>query len=113
MACLATVVKMCVLLLAYLEFLEGDHELSEISLGLIAIVLPLLAAGMLSWAASMDLEALVHTYEETLDFLDRQLLLLEQVKSRSEFDKLVVETEARLLGETLSWYYRRSFTGVT
>lgn len=82
------------------------------TLGTLAIVSPVLAVGALSWAAALDSEARVETFGETLDFLRRQRPLLEQAASSAEFDRLVVETETALLGETANWYSRRSNTGV-
>lgn len=41
-----------------------------------------------------------------------QIPLLKEASSEREFDKLMLETESRLLGETVNWFSRRSFTGV-
>ena len=82
-------------------------------LGLLAIVLPVVAVGGLSWSAALDCEARVETFGETLRFLKRQRPLLEQAASVGEFDGLLLETETTLLGETANWFSRRSNTGVT
>lgn len=82
-------------------------------LGLLAIVLPVIAVGGLSWAAALDCEARVETFEESLSFLKRTKRLLENATSRNEFESLLLETETVLLGETSNWYSRRANTGVT
>jgi hypothetical protein len=82
-------------------------------IGGLAISLPVLAVGGLSWAAAVDSEARVQTFEEGLQFLRRQRPYLEQAESGSEFDQLLLETETALLGEISSWYSRRSSKGVT
>ena len=79
----------------------------------LAIILPVAAVGFLSWAAASDLEARVQTFTEMQAFLDKQRKKLEAAASEAEFNRLVRETEPRLLGETLNWYWRRSFTGVS
>lgn len=70
------------------------------------------AVGGLSWAAVLDSEARVETFGETLDFLKRQRPFLEQATSAAEFDRLLLETETILLGETTNWFSRRSNTGL-
>lgn len=67
----------------------------------------------LSLAASFDLEARSQTYQETLDYLKRTQPLFSTVHSERALTHLVLQTEARLLGETANWYSRRSFTSVT
>jgi hypothetical protein len=81
--------------------------------GTLAIILPVLAVGMLSWSAAMDANARRQTYSEMTKYLKEHRLLLEQAKSGGEFDKLMLESESRLLGETANWLSRRSFTGVS
>jgi len=82
-------------------------------LGLAAILLPAIAVGVLSLAASFDLEARVNTYEEILDYLRPTTRnLIANAGSETEFTRLALETEARLLGETANWASRRSFTSV-
>lgn len=81
-------------------------------LGCIAIIFPVLAVAALSLAAAFDLEAKSHTSEEMVAFLEGQARLLENATTSREFAKLLIETESRLLGETVNWYARRSFVGV-
>lgn len=82
-------------------------------LGTLAIVLPVLAVGGLSWSAALDCEARVETFTETLRFLERQAPFFEQATTVTEFDRLLLETESVLLGETANWFSRRSNTSVT
>jgi hypothetical protein len=82
-------------------------------LGAAAIVFPVLAVGALSLAAVMDCYARYHTYSDMLPFLDEQEKLLRAVRTAHEFEKVVLETELRLLGETVGWYQRRFFTQVS
>jgi hypothetical protein len=107
LAMVATSVK---ILLLWNHF---GSDLGLAILGSLAVTLPVLAVGGLSWAAAVDCEARVETFGETLQFLRRQRPLLEQAASGSEFDQLVVETETVLLGEITSWYSRRSNKGVS
>lgn len=81
--------------------------------GALAILMPVLAVSMLSLAASFDLEARVHTYQDTLSYLETTKPLFEGVRSERELTRLVLETEMQLLGETANWASRRSFTSVT
>ncbi len=87
-------------------------ELTTRFLGLLAVVLPVLAVGALSWAAAQDYHARVTTFGEMVDFLEQQRDRIQRVSSARQLQRLVVETESRLLGETAEWYNRRSFTGV-
>ncbi|MES2659302.1 MAG: hypothetical protein V4689_11850 [Verrucomicrobiota bacterium] len=80
--------------------------------GAFAIVLPVLAVGGLSLAAAFDLEARHNTSEEMLADLEILENALTVASSEREFTRLLLETEARLLGETANWFSRRSFTGV-
>lgn len=81
-------------------------------LGFFAIVMPVVAIGALSYVAAMDSAARSLTYEETLQFLKQQRPRLIEAESFREFASLLLETESRLLGETASWYHRRSVTAV-
>jgi hypothetical protein len=83
------------------------------ALGALAIVLPVLAVGALSWATSKDLQARTDTYRDMLRYLGRQRSRLESATSRSEFQLLVEETETRLLREVIDWYSRCRFRVVT
>ena len=79
----------------------------------LAIFLPVLAVGFLSWVAANDLEARAQTFAEMHAFLEKQLGRLIAASSEHEFRRLVRETESRLLGENLNWFWRRSFASVT
>lgn len=81
-------------------------------LGPLAILLPVLAVASLSLAAAFDLEARQHTFADMLVFLQSQLKQLNDASNGRELGQLVMETESRLLGETLNWYSRRTFTGI-
>ena len=81
-------------------------------LGFLAVVLPVSAVAVLSLAAANDLQARQHTFGEMLDFLQIQQNRLRLAASRRDFTRIVMETESRLLGETVNWFSRRSFTGV-
>jgi hypothetical protein len=94
------------------KLVSHAHDLAAI-LGICAITLPVLAVSALSLAASFDLEARVHTFEETHEYLDRVRPLLDAAPTRQEFRRLVFDTEMQLLGETVNWASRRSFTSVT
>jgi hypothetical protein len=107
----ATLVKLLVILGA---ISVEDHAAEQLTalMGGCAIVLPLVAVGALTLAAAFDLEARQHTSEEMLDFLRHQRELLVTASSPREYGRLLIETESRLLGETVTWYARRSFVGV-
>jgi hypothetical protein len=96
------------LLLSSPGWLENWAALWPAVLGSLAIVLPVMAVGGLSWAAALDCEARVETFRETLNFLYRQRPLIEQATSAAEFERLLSETETTLLGETANWFSRRS-----
>lgn len=81
-------------------------------LGISAVLLPVLAVGALSLAASFDLEARAHTYKEMLEYLQSVRLMFGAAKSERAFTHLMLQAESRLLGETANWASRRSFTGV-
>jgi hypothetical protein len=78
----------------------------------LAIILPVLAVGILSWGAAKDYEARSQTYRQMHEFLQAQERRFQQATSAREFERLVDGTEMRLLGETADWYSRRSFAGV-
>lgn len=111
LAIVATVTKLS-LLFQHTWLHDEWYEIGKGLLGLLAIVLPVVAVGCLSWAAAMDYEARVETFGETLSFLRRQKPLLKQADSAGEFDFLLMETETVLLGEIANWFSRRSTTGV-
>lgn len=80
--------------------------------GALAVILPVLAVGALSLAGASDLEARTYTFEDMHEFLKAQKDHLEAASSEREFDRLMIETETRLLGETATWFSRRSFTNI-
>lgn len=89
---------------------HGGNE--SLLLGPLAILLPVLAVAALSLSAAFDLEARKHTFSDMLVFLNRQRHLLIHASSEREFRHLLLLTESRLLGETVNWFSRRSFTGI-
>ena len=89
----------------------GHHDLSLAALA--AILCPVIAVAAMSLAASFDLDALVHTYSESLKYLDRKQKQLSKATSEREFVAGALELESQLLGETANWYSRRAFTGVS
>jgi hypothetical protein len=91
---------------------EPTHDQFMHLLGGLAIILPVVAVAGLSLAAALDLEARKHTYGEMLEFLERQVHLLNHCTSQREFASLVMETESRLVAETAVWFSRRAFIGV-
>ena len=111
LAIVATLTKL-VCLFQVPDVIESSKETWLVTLGTLAIVLPVLAVGGLSWAAALDCEARVETFGEALSFLKRQRAFLEQATSATEFNRLLLETETTLLGETANWFSRRSNTGV-
>jgi hypothetical protein len=103
---------------ASIELLQSWHRLPPAAAtlehwcGPLAIVLPVLAVGAVSLAAAFDLEARAQTFDDMLSFLRRQMQFIENATSEREFAELVLETESRLLGETVNWLSRRSFAEV-
>jgi hypothetical protein len=101
-----------------IELLHASHHLPRAAASLedwcgpLAIVLPVLAVGALSLAAAFDLEARAQTFYDMLSFLRRQRRYIEHATSEGEFADLALETESRLLGETVNWLSRRSFAEV-
>lgn len=79
----------------------------------VSILFPMVAVAALSLAASFDLEARVHTYEEALTDLRALREGVLQADSAREFAQLAVRAERELLAETANWASRRSFTSVT
>ena len=111
LAIAATALKL-LFILAYLVFhIDGIH-FAKALLGFFGVLCPVVAVAALSLAAANDLEARSHTFKEMHDFLTRQAALINAATSEREFAKLLNETEPRLLGETVTWFSRRSFTGV-
>jgi len=93
----------------------GASMLSEpasAAIGVLTVVLPVLAVGVLSWSAAMDYTARVNIFREMENWLKDQADRIQDTKSEHEFMRLAATTELRLLGETAEWYSRRSYTGV-
>jgi hypothetical protein len=92
----------------------GEQQREDLThwLGSLAILLPVVAVAALSLAASLDLHARVSTYREMLDFLKEHRERMNEATSEREFAELAIESETRLLGETATWYSRRSYTSV-
>jgi hypothetical protein len=99
---------------AAIEVIEVIEVIAAIEVaGFLAVILPLLAVAALSLAASVDLEAQVKTYRKMVHDLQVQKQLLTNAASERAFVSQALETERQLVGETLAWYWRRSFTSVT
>jgi hypothetical protein len=92
---------------------EKTHEALVDIMGFCAVVLPVIAVAALSLASALDLEARHANSSEMYKFLLEQKTLLENASSAREYSRLLIETESRLLGETVNWYARRSFLGVS
>jgi hypothetical protein len=93
---------------------SGATEQTLLVAGVLAVWLPVLAVGAMSISSALDAEGREHTFRQTQAFLTRQIMRLQAAaNSRREFTALVVETETRLLSETLGWYVRRTFTTVS
>jgi len=88
---------------------EALESMAPGGLGFLAIVLPVLAVGALSWAAAQDYEGKVHRYAQMSAFLDAQVKALQAADSTRERQRLVQETELQLLRETAQWYSRRAW----
>ena len=112
LATTATAIKVGVLLKWLPTTTESESAATGL-LGLCAVVLPVMAVGVMSWSAAMDYAARVNTYQKTAAWLRTQCDEFKLASSQSEFQRLVSETEFGLIGETAEWYLRRSFTSVT
>ena len=91
---------------------EALHELMTTASGFLAIVLPLVAVAALSLAGAHDFDARAATYRDMHTFLRSQKARLTKAATQHELARLVLETEYRLLGETVTWYSRRLFAAV-
>lgn len=107
LALLATLSKLALMLHP-----PGDWAVWKSVAGPAAILLPVVAVGIMSLATAMDWEARAHSFDDMQHFVARQAALVEMASSLREFTSLVLQTEARLLAETLSWFGRRSYVGV-
>lgn len=108
LAMIATVIKLALCW----EEAPTPSAVASGAIGVLAVILPVLAVGALSLAAALDLEARYHTFREMHEYLVTQERHLRDARSEREFSRLVLETESRLLGETVNWFSRRSYTGV-
>ncbi|HYN78966.1 MAG TPA: hypothetical protein VES73_14385, partial [Lamprocystis sp. (in: g-proteobacteria)] len=94
------------------------------ALGALAVFLPVLAVGALSWAAAQDYEARVHSFRATLNYLERESDSLDRIlrdqdgrpasglSDARDARRAIEGIELELLGETAEWYTRRTFGGV-
>lgn len=80
--------------------------------GVAAVVFPVGAVGVMSMAAALDAEAREHIFAQMRDFLITQSCRLKEAASHREAAALAIETETRLLGESVTWYSRRAYTGI-
>ncbi len=116
-ALLGTPVKLWLVpwLLGFLPAVDPAQVLPgvEVASSVVAILFPMAAVAALSLAASFDLEARVHTYEETLLGLTTIRAGMAQADSAREFEQYALNAERELLAETANWASRRSFTSVT
>lgn len=110
-AIIATAIKLLVAL-HWIPLDENVVKTVKTITGSIAIMLPIIAVAVLSLAAAFDFVATEHTSKELHEFLVLQVELLEQSSSSVEYSRLVLQTEERLLGETVNWYSRRTFVSV-
>lgn len=91
----------------------GKGSSLEPVLGALAILGPVVAVAAVALAAAYDLEARANTFGRMAEFLDRQREQLLGATSEREFRHHVRVTEERLVGETVSWFWRRSYVGIT
>ena len=99
-------------LMEFATWVDANHGALTTVIALAAVILPLFAVAALSLAAALDLEARANTFREVGQYLKVQKVCLDSASSKREFDMLMLETERRLLGETVNWFSRRWFTGV-
>jgi hypothetical protein len=81
-------------------------------LAIAAVLLPVVAVGVLSFTAALDMEARSHTFAQMHRFVKRQARCIAGVGSAGEAAGFAAETESRLLGETVTWYSRRAHTSI-
>jgi len=89
------------------------HDMLKAVMGFFGIVLPVIAVASLSLASAFDLEARHSNSNEMIAFLHEQVSFLKNANTAREYGRLLIETESRLLGETVNWYARRSFLGIS
>ena len=113
LAILATATKLVLQLLLLRGRLPAQPEAFWPKvLGTLAVFLPTLAVGALSWAAAKEYKARLQAFDAMRRFLQTQEDYLKKAVSSREFHLLVEETESNLLGETVEWYFRRTVIGV-
>lgn len=93
--------------------LRHGHGPTLAALGSLAVLLPVVAVAALSRTASLDTEARIHTNGDMLKYLEDADAKVKAADSSSEFLHHVMAIERHLLGETVLWASRRSFTGVS
>jgi len=108
LALLATVSKLLILVIHP----AGNWVVWKDIAGPAAILLPVVAVGFMSLATAMDWDARAHSFNDTHLFVQRQSEYIAATASLREFTSLALQTESRLLGETLSWFARRAYVGV-
>jgi hypothetical protein len=81
-------------------------------LAIAAVLLPVVAVGVLSYTSALDIEARWHTFAQMHSFAERQALYMVGVSSPGEAASIAADTESRLLGETVTWYSRRAYTSI-
>lgn len=112
LAILATLIKLA----GYLPLtssLVGYTSITTSGLGALAILLPVMAVAVLSWTIAQDYEARVATYRSTKATLQQNAEKLATAGSKNECMDLVQATETELLGETLEWAARNTYTKVS
>ncbi len=88
------------------------HDTSLLALfGALAIILPAAAVAALSIAAALDLAARKQTYADMVTALEQIAAVLADAPSERECIRLILDAEARILGENANWASRRAFTG--
>jgi hypothetical protein len=111
LAILTTATKFILLLLRQPLPAQSEAFWTKV-LGTLAVFLPTLAVGALSWAAAKEYKARLQAFGAMRRFLETQEDYLRKAVSPREFHLLVEETESNLLGETVEWYFRRTVIGV-
>jgi hypothetical protein len=122
-AILATGLK----LLTLAGLIPVDTELADVLtgvLGTLAVFLPVLAVGALSWAAAQDFTGRVHSFGATLKYLERESAELDRIlrdqdespanglSDARDARRVIERIEQALLGETAEWSTRRTFGSV-
>ncbi len=109
LAAIAATLSKLTIITRYVHLAAAQHAMYEALLGSIAVILPIVAVGALSLAASLDLHGRAHTYSDMLKSITKQAENLRKASSERSFAALALETETLLLGETANWYSRRTY----